>query len=251
MHRAVPVAVIDEADSILIDEARIPLVIAGEAAEEEILAARVDRLVRRPSARLAFQRRRIRPQYRDSPTPASRGGGHVRLRQSLRRRELYSLLPPFRMRCTPHFLLRRDVDYIVKDGRVELVDEFKGRIAQDRRWPAGLHTALEAKGRRAAAEDQGRILGSITFQNLISLYPRVCGMTGTAATQAEEFAKSTAWKWRRSRPTGRSSAPIMPDISLRRQAREGTGAGRVRSPGARDRPAHPGGHGQRRGIRTV
>jgi len=85
-----------------------------------------------------------------------------------------------------HALLHRDVDYLVKDGAIESVDEFKGRIAQNRRWPAGLHTAIEAK-EGVALKAQGRILGSITLQNLIALYPDVCGMTGTAATQAEEF----------------------------------------------------------------
>src|SRR6202041_2762895 len=85
-----------------------------------------------------------------------------------------------------HALLHRDADYLVKDGVIESVDEFKGRIAENRRWPAGLHTALEAK-EGLALKTQGRILGSITLQNLISLYPMVCGMTGTAATQAEEL----------------------------------------------------------------
>ena len=85
-----------------------------------------------------------------------------------------------------HVLLRRDVDYVVKNGAVEMVDEFKGRIALNRRWPAGLHTAIEVK-ERVAAKRQGRILGSVTLQHLIGLYPRVCGMTGTAATQALEF----------------------------------------------------------------
>ena len=74
----------------------------------------------------------------------------------------------------------------MKDGAIESVDEFKGRIAENRRWPAGLHTAIEAK-EGLALKTQGRILGSITLQNLISLYPMVCGMTGTAATQADEF----------------------------------------------------------------
>jgi preprotein translocase subunit SecA len=77
---------------------------------------------------------------------------------------------------------------VVKDGSVELVDEFKGRIAQNRRWPAGLQSALEAK-ERVPLKTQGRILGSITVQSLAGLYERICGMTGTAATQAEEFWK--------------------------------------------------------------
>src|SRR5258707_4904887 len=85
-----------------------------------------------------------------------------------------------------HDLLRRDVDYVVKNGAIESVDQFKGRIAQDRRWPAGLHTAIEAK-EGVAFRRQGRVLGSITLQNLVALYPEICGMTGTAATQAKEF----------------------------------------------------------------
>ena len=93
----------------------------------------------------------------------------------------------FRAGCAARpALLRRDVDYIVRNGAVESVDEFKGRVAQDRRWPAGLHTALEIK-EGVAPRTQGQILGSITLQNLIALYPRVCGMTGTAATQAGEL----------------------------------------------------------------
>jgi preprotein translocase subunit SecA len=83
-------------------------------------------------------------------------------------------------------LLRRDVDYIVRNNAIELVDEFKGRIAENRRWPAGLQSAIEAK-ENLPLKDQGRILGSITLQNLAALYPRKCGMTGTAATQAAEF----------------------------------------------------------------
>ena len=78
----------------------------------------------------------------------------------------------------------------------------KAVIVQDRRWPAGLHTAIEVK-EGVAPKAQGRILGSITMENLIALYPQVCGMTGTAATQAEEFRKFTDWKWRSFPPTAR------------------------------------------------
>jgi preprotein translocase subunit SecA len=85
-------------------------------------------------------------------------------------------------------MLRRDVDYVVKKGAIEMVDEFKGRIAQNRRWPAGLQSAVEAK-ERVRLNTQGRILGSITVQSLVRMYERICGMTGTAATQAEEFWK--------------------------------------------------------------
>jgi preprotein translocase subunit SecA len=85
-----------------------------------------------------------------------------------------------------HALLHRDVDYLVKDGVIFMVHEFKGRTAQDRRWPAGLHTAIETK-EGVAARPQRIILGSITLQHLAGLYPRICGMTGTAASSEVEF----------------------------------------------------------------
>ena len=85
-----------------------------------------------------------------------------------------------------HALLRRDIDYMVQSQSIESIDEFKGRVVKERRWPAGLHAALEAK-EGVAPKAEGKVLASITLQNLISLYPEICGMTGTAATQADEF----------------------------------------------------------------
>ena len=121
-----------------------------------------------------------------------------------------------------HALLHRDVDYVVKNGAVEMVDEFKGRIAQDRRWPAGLHTAVEVK-EGVAAKRQGMILGSITLQHLIALYPQVCGMTGTAATQALEFEKIYGLPVE-TIPTNRPVIRIdHPDAVFRNQARKRTG----------------------------
>ena len=119
--------------------------------------------------------------------------------------ENLSLLSAVQDALHAHALLRRDVDYIVKNGIIESVDEFKGRIAQDRRWPAGLHTAIEAK-EGVALRTQGRILGSITLQNLMALYPRLCGMTGTAATQADEFKQLYGLEVEVIPPTGPSSA---------------------------------------------
>src|SRR5439155_517159 len=85
-----------------------------------------------------------------------------------------------------HALLQRDVDYVVKDDAILSVDELKGRVVHDRRWPAGLHTAIEAK-EGVTRKRQGGVLGSITLQNLMALYPQVCGMTGTAASQRQEL----------------------------------------------------------------
>ncbi|MDQ6677128.1 MAG: accessory Sec system translocase SecA2 [Acidobacteriota bacterium] len=187
VHRPFAAAVIDEADSILIDEARIPLVIAGGEFEEENLAVCADRIVRRLHQGHHF---RIEEHFRNISL-TDQGieiiEGHFRS-GNLFTEENLSLLTAVQDAVHAHALLRRDVDYIVKNEMIESVDEFKGRVAQDRRWPAGLHTAIEAK-EGVALKTQGSILGTITLQNLIALYPTICGMTGTAATQADELLK--------------------------------------------------------------
>jgi preprotein translocase subunit SecA len=178
-------ALIDEADSILIDEARIPLVIAGGEAGEQPLAYQVDRVTR------FFRRGRHFTLDEYARNIALTDAGIRAIETSFGRSNLFeeqnlALLTAVQDSLHAHALLFRDVDYLVKEGVIESVDEFKGRIAENRRWPAGLHTAIEAK-EGLALKTQGRILGSITLQNLISQYPMVCGMTGTAATQAEEL----------------------------------------------------------------
>jgi preprotein translocase subunit SecA len=185
VHRPFATAVIDEADSILIDEARIPLVIAGGEAGAQPLAYQVDRVTRffHRGRHFTLDEYARNVALTDSGIRAietSFGCGNLFTEQNL------PLLTAVQDSLQSHALLRRDVDYLVKGGVIESVDEFKGRIAENRRWPAGLHTAIEAK-EGLALKIQGRILGSITLQNLISLYPMVCGMTGTAATQADEF----------------------------------------------------------------
>jgi preprotein translocase subunit SecA len=185
VHRPFAVAVIDEADSILIDEARIPLVIAGGQSSEEPLAYRVDRLVQ------FFRRAKHYTLDEYGRNIALTDAGIRAIETSFGRANLFTdenlpLLTAVQDALHAHVLLRRDVDYLVKDGAIESVDEFKGRIAQNRRWPAGLHTAIEAK-EGVALKTQGRVLGSITLQNLVAMYPKVCGMTGTAVTQAVEL----------------------------------------------------------------
>ena len=185
VQRPFAAALIDEADSILIDEARIPLVIAGGEAGEQPLAYQVDRVTR------FFRRGRHFTLDEYARNIALTDAGIRAIETSFGRSNLFeeqnlALLTAVQDSLHAHALLFRDVDYLVKDGVIESVDEFKGRIAENRRWPAGLHTAIEAK-EGLALKAQGRILGSITLQNLISQYPMVCGMTGTAATQAEEL----------------------------------------------------------------
>jgi preprotein translocase subunit SecA len=187
VHRPFSAALIDEADSILIDEARIPLVVAGGDETGEKLAAVANQVVAgmRPGWHYhADQLGRNVGLTDDGVRVVERffGCGNLFEERNLR------LHTAVQDALHAHALLRRDVDYIVRGGRVEPVDEFKGRVVLDRRWPAGLHTAIEAK-EGVAAKPQGMILGSITLQNLVALYPRVAGMTGTAATQAGELHK--------------------------------------------------------------
>lgn len=187
VQRPFAFAVIDEADSILIDEARIPLVIAGGLPEDSALAYRVDAVVTG-----------LRPHIHYSPDDFARNvrltdAGIQRVEHALQCGSLFdeqnlAILTAAQDALHAHVLLRRDVDYVVKDGAIEMVDEFKGRIAQNRRWPAGLHSAVEAK-ERLKLKTQGRILGSVTVQSLIGMYQQICGMTGTAVTQADEFWK--------------------------------------------------------------
>jgi preprotein translocase subunit SecA len=185
VHRPFAAAVVDEADSILIDEARLPLVIAGDQDESEMLAYRVDGLVR------GFHRNVHYSVDENERNVALTDVGIAAVEQALECGNLFedrnlAVHAAIQDSLHAHVLLRRDVDYLVKNGAIESIDEFKGRIVNERRWPAGLHTAIEAK-ENVAPKMQGRVLGSVTLQNFMALYPVLCGMTGTAATQFEEF----------------------------------------------------------------
>ncbi len=185
VHRPFHAAVIDEADSILIDEARIPLVLAGGEADEEVIARQVNSIVRQFRLGTHF----TLDEYGRNialADPGIRAVERILRCGNLFAEQNLAIYTAVHNAIHAHALLRRDVDYVVKNGAIESVDQFKGRIAQDRRWPAGLHTAIEAK-EGVPFRRQGRILGSITLQNLVALYPEICGMTGTAATQAEEL----------------------------------------------------------------
>jgi preprotein translocase subunit SecA len=187
MHREFHAALIEEADSILIDEARVPLVIAGGESGDRALACVADQLVRdlRPGAHFTIDA--------GAHNVALTDAGIYALENALGCGSLFddrnlAIHEALEEALHAHALLHRDVDYIVRNGAIEMVDEFKGRIALDRRWPAGLHTAIEAK-EGVAAKSQGMILGQITLQHLVALYPMVCGMTGTAATQSLELLR--------------------------------------------------------------
>jgi preprotein translocase subunit SecA len=187
VHREFHAAVIDEADSILIDEARVPLVIAAGETGDRGLALVANDVARAltPGEHFTVDPGGHNVALTDAGIAAVEAAlGHGSLFDS-RNLAIHTAVQDA---LHAYALLRRDVDYIVKNGAIEMVDEFKGRIALDRRWPAGLHTAIEAK-EGVAAKSQGSILGQITLQNLVGLYPYVCGMTGTASTQSLEFAK--------------------------------------------------------------
>jgi preprotein translocase subunit SecA len=187
VHRPFHAALIDEADSILIDEARIPLVIAGGDDSDSGLAHAANQVVRnfQPGVHFTVDTGEHNAALTDAGIRAVEnafGCGNLFQEENLR------LHTAVQDALHAHALLRKDVDYLVKDGAIEMVDEFKGRVALDRRWPAGLHTAVETK-EGVAAKRQGMILGSTTMQHLVALYPNICGMTGTASTQSLELQK--------------------------------------------------------------
>lgn len=179
-------AIVDEADSILIDEARVPLVIAGEREGSETSPYRIAEVV----AALAEGEDWGTDENRRNVFLTERGVDCVEA--AVGRRNLYVienhlLLSELNQALHARALLRRDVDYIVRDGRIELVDEFTGRVMDGRRWPDGLQAALEAK-EGLQIRPGGRILGSITFMHFLEHYPMLSGMTATAQPAAEELA---------------------------------------------------------------
>ena len=184
-QRAYHFALVDEADSILIDEARIPLVIAGETGEALAGPERLAVLVRDLVPGRDFDT----DEHAHNIALTEAGTARVEAAlgvDSLHAIEGVSLHAQLRHALHAEHLLRRDVDYIVRGGKVELVDESTGRVADKRHWPDGLHAAVEAKeGLRLSSE--GRILGQVTLQHFLRLYPRLAGMTATAHTAAEEL----------------------------------------------------------------
>jgi preprotein translocase subunit SecA len=185
VHRPFHFALVDEADSIMIDEARVPLVIAGRTRSSVPPAHRLAALVASfmPGVEYSFDEYQRDVELTDAGIDrVERALGCGRLHDAAN----LALLTQVNCALHAHTLLRRDVDYIVRNGRIETVDEFTGRVVRDRHWPDGLQAAIEAKEGISRAGD-GEILGSITLQHFLTLYPRRCGMTGTARTAAAEL----------------------------------------------------------------
>ena len=178
------VVLIDEADSVLIDEARVPLVLAG-AAE----TANIDREMARIAAGLRpGQHYEIDEDGRNvSLTSAGAGAAeHALGGIDLYTAEHTGELTRLNVALHAHALLQRDVDYIIRDNAVQLINESRGRVTRRQRWPDGLHAAVEAKEGLAASES-GEILDTVTIQSLVRRYQTICGMTGTAVAAGEQF----------------------------------------------------------------
>jgi len=183
-------AIVDEVDSILIDEARTPLIISGEAEDSSATYITMAKLIPQLSAD-DYEK----DEKQKNVTLTESGMEHVEqlLRQAglITEGSLYDignvgLVQHVNNALKAYTMFQRDVDYIVKDGKVVIVDEFTGRIMEGRRFSDGLHQALEAKeGVQIQSENQ--TLASITFQNYFRLYPKLSGMTGTAMTEEAEF----------------------------------------------------------------
>ncbi|MEU8185311.1 accessory Sec system translocase SecA2 [Micromonospora sp. NPDC049044] len=181
---ALSTAIVDEADSIMIDEARVPMVLAGAVPGEQdpvhAAAALVRGLRKGKHYTVAEDGRSV------AFTSAGLAAVEAKLGIDLYDSEHVTQLSAVHVALHAHALLNRDVDYIVRDGSVELVDEMRGRVAQRRRWPDGLQAAVEAKeGLDATAE--GEVLGTIAVQAYIALYPKVCGMTATAVLVGDQL----------------------------------------------------------------
>ncbi|WP_236795979.1 accessory Sec system translocase SecA2 [Amycolatopsis sp. GM8] len=178
------VAIIDEADSVLVDEARVPLVMAGSV-DHAVADVEVANVVRRLRLGLHYET------DSDGRNAWLTTAGASVVEKSLGGIDLYGdsgsdRLAAVNVALHAHALLTRDVDYIVRDGKVHLINTSRGRIAELQRWPDGLQAAVEAK-EQLAATDRGEILDSITVQALMARYPQVAGMTGTAVAVAEQL----------------------------------------------------------------
>src|SRR5690349_21091645 len=206
-------AIVDEVDSILIDEARTPLIISGPAEESTELYYQIDRVV--PQLKKgAVVRGDTKAEEREAleatgdyivdekhKTVTLTESGMIKAEQAVKHLPQYhqtaagfydpenmQILHHVNQALRAHVIFHRDVDYMVKDGEVVIVDEFTGRLMPGRRWSDGLHQAVEAK-EKVKIERENQTLATVTFQNYFRKYKKLSGMTGTADTEAPEFAK--------------------------------------------------------------
>jgi preprotein translocase subunit SecA len=187
VQRELNFAIIDECDSILIDEARTPLIISGPKDDSTDKYYEVDKVIPHLQKEVHFV------MEEKSKTASLTEEGNSKVEQLLSIENLYDpqyldLLHHIYQALKAHHLYRLDVDYMVKDGEVIIVDDFTGRLMPGRRWSDGLHQAIEAK-EQVKVRNENQTLATITFQNYFRMYNKMCGMTGTAETEAVEFKK--------------------------------------------------------------
>ncbi len=183
-------AIVDEVDSILIDEARTPLIISGPSDDSSDLYNKVDTIIP------LLKEEHYKVDEKDRNATLTEAGmefveNALHEHKITRIKNLYdisnaTIVHHLDKALTAHKLYKKDVDYLVKDGQVYIIDEFTGRIMEGRRFSDGLHQALEAK-EHVKVQNESQTLASITYQNYFRLYPKLAGMTGTALTEAQEF----------------------------------------------------------------
>ena len=198
VQRPLNFAIVDEVDSILIDEARTPLIISGQGEKSTEMYARVDRFIPRlTEAKDKDENGEVIPESGDYIRDEKQKSASL-TESGVRKAESYfgvdNLTDPANTELYHHILqalkanvmMKRDVDYVVKDGQVIIVDEFTGRLMVGRRYSDGLHQAIEAK-EHVKVERESKTLATITFQNYFRMYKKLSGMTGTAKTEEDEF----------------------------------------------------------------
>src|SRR3954449_9309245 len=183
-------AIVDEVDSILIDEARTPLIISGPTDDKSDLYFKVDALVKtlQPADYEKDEKQKSVVLTEDGTEKSERMLEEAGLIEG---RNLYDIMNTqvvhhLNQALKANVMFKKDIDYIVKDGKVVIIDEFTGRMMEGRRWSDGLHQAVEGK-EGVDIEPENQTLASITFQNYFRMYPKLSGMTGTAMTEAPEF----------------------------------------------------------------
>ena len=190
VQRAFNFAIVDEVDSILIDEARTPLIISGPTEDSSELYRATDRLMA-SLTEADYEKDETARQVTLTEEGAERMEQALRQAGLLKTGNLYdlqnvSLVHHVNQALRAHKIFTRDVDYIVKEDKVVIIDEFTGRMMEGRRYSEGLHQALEAK-EGVTIQNENQTLASITFQNYFRLFPKLAGMTGTAMPEASEF----------------------------------------------------------------
>ncbi len=199
VQRELHYAIVDEVDSILIDEARTPLIISGPAEESTDKYYRLNSVIPKLVKGQLIEERDTKRMTNDfvvdekSRTVVLTEEGVGKVEKILGISNLYDpqnieIVHHVNQALRAHTLFRRDVDYVVKDDKVTIVDEFTGRLMPGRRWSDGLHQAVEAK-EGVEIENENQTLATITFQNYFRMFKKLAGMTGTADTEAQEFAK--------------------------------------------------------------